>query len=300
MNFSSIRYLFKEGLKNVWSNRMMSFASIGVLVSCLLLTGAALLFSLNISSVMKTIQSENSVMVYLKQDIATLQAVKIGGEIQQIANVNECEFVSQDEALQKYSDILGPLFQGLEGEDNFLPNSYRITMKDLSLYQQTIDSIKQIEGIDSVSNRSDSAQKLTSLNHMVTTAGFWIILVLSIVSLFIISNTIRVTMYSRRLEISIMKSVGATNWFIRVPFIVEGIIIGLISAVVSTVLLKLLYDNIIQVIKQIIPFNHIPFNSMTAPVILGFGTAGVVFGALGGVISIGKYLKKEGGEIIGW
>lgn len=213
MNFSSMKYLLKEGVKNVWNNRMMSFASIGVLVSCLLLTGAAVLFSANLSYAMKDIQDENVVTVYLKQEVGELEAVTLGSELKEIPNIKEIVFVSQQEALEQYTEILGPLFEGLE-EDNFLPNAYRVTMEDLSLYDETVAKIKEIPQVDTLSDRSDAASKLTNLNNMVGTAGLWILIILSVVSLFIISNTIRVTMYSRRLEISIMKSVGATNWFI--------------------------------------------------------------------------------------
>lgn len=120
MNFSSMKYLLKEGVKNVWNNRMMSFASIGVLVSCLLLTGAAVLFSANLSYAMKDIQDENVVTVYLKQEVGELEAVTLGSELKEIPNIKEIVFVSQQEALEQYTEILGPLFEGLE-EDNFLP-----------------------------------------------------------------------------------------------------------------------------------------------------------------------------------
>ena len=285
MNFSSMKYLLKEGVKNVWNNRMMSFASIGVLVSCLLLTGAAVLFSANLSYAMKDIQDENVVTVYLKQEVGELEAVTLGSELKEIPNIKEIVFVSQQEALEQYTEILGPLFEGLE-EDNFL--------------DETVAKIKEIPQVDTLSDRSDAASKLTNLNNMVGTAGLWILIILSVVSLFIISNTIRVTMYSRRLEISIMKSVGATNWFIRVPFIVEGVVIGLISAGISILVLKLVYESIMSAVKQLIPFTSIPFTTLTGPVVLGFIGAGIAFGALGGIISISKYLKKEGGEILGW
>ena len=242
MKLSSMGYLLKEGLKNIWNNRTMSIASICVLVSCLVLTGAALLFSQNVNSIMGDVQDRNTVEVYLDMDIPTLEAVRIGPEIQKIDNVESCEFIRGDDQLEQYRDVLGDLVDGLQGDERVLPDSYRITMTDLSLYQQTVDQILQVEGVDTISDRSQTAEKLTSLNRLVSTIGFWVVLALAIVSLFIIVNTIRVTMYSRRLEISIMKSVGATDWFIRIPFIVEGIIIGLISALIATLLLDLLYD----------------------------------------------------------
>ena len=161
MNFSSMKYLLKEGVKNVWNNRMMSFASIGVLVSCLLLTGAAVLFSANLSYAMKDIQDENVVTVYLKQEVGELEAVTLGSELKEIPNIKEIVFVSQQEALEQYTEILGPLFEGLE-EDNFLPNAYRVTMEDLSLYDETVAKIKEIPQVDTLSDRSDAASKLTN------------------------------------------------------------------------------------------------------------------------------------------
>ena len=297
MKFSSVKYLLKEGLKNVWSNRMMSFASIGVLVSCLLLTGAALLFSMNISSVMGSVEDSNTTTVYIKMDVPTLKAVQMSEKIKAVDNVKDCEFVPREEALKQYEEMLGTLYEGLEGE-GVLPDAYRVNMEDLSKYDETVKEILQIDGVDSVSDQSNTAEKLTQLNNMVTTAGFWIVLILSIVSLFIIANTIRVTMFSRRLEISIMKSVGATDGFIRVPFIVEGVLIGIVSAIISMLVLSLVYDKILLAIEEIIPFTHIPFSSMAVWVVLAFLAAGIVFGALGGLITIRRYLKRDGGDII--
>lgn len=297
MSFSSIKYLFKEGAKNVWINRMMSFASIGVLVSCLLLTGAALLFSVNLRDIMDDLQGENIISVYLKQEATEVQAVNMESQLRAIPNIDDCEFISKYDALKQYQDMLGSLFDGLD--DDFLPYSYKITMNDLSLYEDTISQIQGISLVDTVSDRSDAAEKIASLNRLVSSVGMWIVLILSAISVFIISNTIRMTMYSRRLEISIMKSVGATNWFIRVPFIVEGIIIGLIAAFISTVLLKVVYEGAMKAINQIVTFISIPFENLVLYVLVGFLISGVLFGALGGAISIRKYLKEEGGEIFG-
>ena len=132
------------------------------------------------------------------------------------------------------------------GDDNFLPDSYRISMTDLSLYDETVAQITSIEGVEKIIDYSDIANQLTQLDDMVTTVCFWIILLLGVVSLFIISNTIRVALFSRRLEISIMKSVGATNWFVRVPFIVEGVLIGLVSGGLASLILNLAYDRFIS------------------------------------------------------
>ena len=153
--------------------------------------------------------------------------------------------------------------------------------------------------MDEIIDYSDIAEQLTDLDNLVTSAGFWIVLILSLVSLFIISNTIRVTMFSRRLEISIMKSVGATNWFVRVPFIVEGVIIGLLSGGVASGLLIFLYNKLVTSIASIPLFSPVDIGPMAWRITLIFMLAGSLFGALGGLISLGKYLKKEGGDLGG-
>lgn len=299
MRFSSIKYLLSEGFRNVFKNWMMSVASIGVLVLCLLLTGAAALFSLNISNALSTIESQNSVTVYLNEEIDTDEAMQIGEQIKDIENIASSQFYSKEEAVEKFKDELGSIFDGIKDKNPF-PHAYHVTLHDISKYKDTVEQIKQINGIDSIVNRSELFEKLTRFDKLVSITGVFIVVVLGLVSLFILSNTIRLTMYSRRFEISIMKSVGATDWFVRIPFIVEGIIIGIISAIISSTILKFIYDILIKYINKIIPFSHIPFSSVSLPIFLAFIAAGVVFGLIGGLISISKYLKKEGGEILGW
>jgi cell division transport system permease protein len=302
--FKNAGYLIKEGCKNIWSNRTMSFASVGVLISCLLLTGAAVLFSLNINAAMRTIEGNNSVRVYMKQNLPTLSAIKVGEEMKKLQNVDTCKFIPKDDAIQQYMSILGDkdgtMLQGMTGKENPLPDAFQISFKDLSKYKETAAQIKKISGVDKINDYSEIAAKLTNVDKLITTAGLWVIVLLSLVSLFIISNTIRVTMFSRRMEISIMKSVGATNWFVRVPFIVEGILIGLFSGALSSLLLHSLYSNIVSAVSSITFFAPIDINSMTGSMTLLFMLVGSLFGAVGGVISISRYLKQEGGDIVGW
>ena len=299
---SSLGYLLKEGVKNIWSNRTMSFASVGVLVSCLLLTGAAVLFSMNVDVAMKSLEGNNSTTVYLQEGLPTLTSLRVGQEIKQLDNIEECEFVSKQDAVQNMLDMLGDdgtVLEGLLGDENFLPDAFRISMKDLNLYDETAAQIEAINGVDEIIDYSDIAEQLTSLDNLVTSVGFWIVLILSLVSLFIISNTIRVTMFSRRLEISIMKSVGATNWFVRGPFIVEGVIIGLLSGGVASGLLVLVYNKLVSSIASIPLFSPVDIGPITWRITLIFMLAGALFGALGGLITLGKYLKKEGGDLGG-
>lgn len=301
----SFSYLLKEGLKNIWSNRTMSLASVCVLISCLLLTGAAVLFSFNINTAMKSIEGENSIKVYMKESLPVLESIKAGEEIKKLDNIASCEFVPKDEAIEQTMNMLGEnadksLLAGMTGKDNPLPDAFKISVKDLSKYNQTAAQIKKIKGVSSINNYSDIAAKLTKLDRTVSTAGFWVVLLLAAVSLFIISNTVRVTMFSRRLEINIMKSVGATNGFVRVPFLVEGVAIGILSGIISSVILSLMYGKMTKTLTSITLFTPVDIGPMIGEITLIFILAGAVFGALGGMISIGKYLKREGGDIVDW
>lgn len=300
MRVSGFGYLFHEGLKNVWNNRIMSIASVCVLISCLVLTGSAVLFSMNVSKVVESVGDSNETTVYLNDDISSVEAVYIGRDILNLKNIVEAEFSSKEDALAEYKDMLGEeVFENMK-DDNPLPDAYKVTMKDLSKYDKTVEKILKIDGVDSVSSRSDVARRLTSINNLVRILSFWIVFALAIISLFIISNTIRATMHTRRFEISIMKSVGATNAFVRIPFVIEGMVIGLIASVVSTVALVFLYNGIMEIVSHLIPFTAIPIMSVIWYVAVIFVAAGIIIGALSGFISIRKYLKKEGNEILGW
>lgn len=301
MRISGLGYLLKEGVKSIWSNRMMSLASIGVLISCLLLTGAAELITLNVATVVDNIGGENVTRVFLDTDVTDLEAVYIQDEIGKLSNVEKTEFVSKDDAILEYEDTLREdIFSQMQGDGNPLPNSVDVTLSDLALYDDTIAQITAVEGVDSVRDTREIAQKLTSLSTLVSSMSLWIVLALSIISIFIISNTIRMTMYSRRFEISIMKSVGATDTFIRIPFVFEGMLIGLISGIIGSLLLTVVYDAVMKGVGNIIQFKFIPYSQLAIYVWAIFIVTGMLIGMLGSVISIGRYLRKEGNELLGW
>ncbi len=301
MQLSGLGYLIKEGFKNVWANRIMSIASVCVLISCLVLTGSAVLFSMNVAQLVDSVGDSNETTVYLKDDLSKVEAVYVGRDIKKIKNINKAEYYSKDDAIKEYKEKLGDeVFENLK-DDNPLPDAYKVSMEDLSKYDKTVDKILKIKGVDSVSNHGDIARRLTQINNLVQTLGFWIILALAIISLFIISNTIRATMHNRRFEISIMKSVGATNAFVRIPFIVEGMVIGFIASLISTVALIFLYDAVSNIVTGLISFfKAMPIMNVIWYVAAIFVAAGIIIGALSGFISIRKYLKKEGNEILGW
>ena len=272
-------YLAKEGFKNVWNNRIMSIASVCVLISCLVLTGAAALFSMNVDNVVESVGKSNETSVYVKDGYSQLEAVYVGKAIEKLDNVESATFLSKEDAIKQYKSTLGDdLFAEMQGR-NKLPDSFIVVMKDLSKYDDTVAQIKKIDGVDSISNHRELAKKLTDISNLVNMICIAVVCALTIISIFIIANTIRATMYSRRFEISIMKSVGATNSFVRWPFLIEGMIIGLISAIVSTGAIAILYETAQALVYQIVPID---------------------FGFFGSFISIRKYLKMEGNEILGW
>ncbi|MEE3427919.1 MAG: permease-like cell division protein FtsX [Ruminococcus sp.] len=300
MQLSGLGYLVKEGFRNVWTNRIMSIASVCVLVSCLVLTGSAVLFSMNVQNLVDTVSDNNETVVYLKDDVSKIEAVYIGKEIEKVKNVTKADYYPKDEAFKDYKEKLSDEVFAYLKDDNPLPDAYKVTMGDLSKYDGTVEKILAVKGVDSVRNRRDIAKRLTEVNNLVQTLSIAIMIALTIISLFIISNTIRATMYNRRFEISIMKSVGATDTFVRVPFVVEGMAIGLIASIISSVMIIFLYDGIINICSNVIPFTPIPITSVILYFALIFIGAGIVIGALSGFISIRKYLKLEGNEILGF
>ena len=298
MKVYSLGYLFKEGVRSLWTNRTMTLASVCVLISCLLLTGTAVLFSMNIAVAMVNVENSNSITVYLDDNLPQLKAVKVGEQLRQLDNIATCDYVPKDEALK---DILsgmgdeGSVFEGLTGSDNFLPDAYRISFEDISKYDETIAAIESLDGVKKYTDFSEIIDKLNSIDNMVRIFGVVVVAVLGVVSLFIIANTIKVTMFSRRLEISIMKSVGATDMFVRIPFLVEGMLIGLISSLFATLIIGLAYTPAVDAVKSIASFvEPIKMDTFFWPMMGCFVLAGLLFGMMGGLISIRRYLKHEG------
>ena len=301
MKGASLKYLTHEGFRNIWVNRLMSLASVTVLLACLVIIGVGAMAYFNINALLDKVEAQNVVMVYVTKGSDDLTTSTVGLELQKLSNIETCEFIPKEDALKEQIEELGgdnAIFEGLT--ENPLPDAYRVTLKDLSQFSQTVSQIKGIANVDSVRENSDLASKLMSVRHAVTIVSVGLVVMLFLVALFIIANTIRVTMYSRRMEISIMKSVGATNWFVRWPFVVEGIVIGLVAGILASVLLLLLYNSVMQVITGIAAFFvPIPVTDLILPYTLVFVIAGAAFGAVGGAISIGKYLRKGGSELVG-
>ena len=344
MKVQSVRYLVKEGVKNTWANRLMSLASIGVLVACMVIIGLAVLISACADKAIGRLEQENVVMVYMKDYNWALYADKTDAssasaestaseegqteeqpdkngikssdyvihndeeanslceEIGKIPNVKKVEYISSAAGLEAAK---GAMLEGQGDYFDFLNDEYgnpisaaaKVTMSDMSLFDATLDTIKTLDGVDTIQSNSDTAEMITSVKNGIAVAGVVIMAILIIISLVIVCNTIRITMYNRKLEISIMKAVGATDSFVRIPFIVEGVLIGAISAVIAEALVYFCYRVATETIVSSFGANSlVSFKSLAGILILIFLGVGVVAGVLGSVIIIGKYLRREGSE----
>lgn len=301
MKGTSLKYLTHEGFRNVWVNRLMSLASVTVLMACLIIMGAGIMIYFNINNVVDKVQSQNVVMVYVADDASEDETTQIGASLKGISNVESCEFVPKEVAFQEQIQSMGGDAALFEGFDEIpLPDAYKVTVKDLSQFENTVSQIKQINKVDSVRENSDLASKLLSLRHAVSIVSVGLVIMLFLVALFIISNTIRITMFSRKLEISIMKAVGATNWFIRWPFMIEGMILGTISGIVSLGVLWGLYAVAEKVFAQtlsLIGFSLVPFSAYWWQILLVFVAIGLFTGGFGSLVSMAKYLKEQGSVV---
>jgi len=290
-------YLTREGFKNIWVNRFLSIATILVLVACLIIVGTGSLIFLNINSLLDLIEGQNVVMVYVQDEATEYETESLGLQLEGMSNIRNVEFVPREVAFENQKEQFGEnaaLLDGLSPE--ILPDAYKVTVDDLSMFDSTVDKIENLESVLQVRENSDLASKVETIRNAVSYISLGIVAILFFVSMFIVSNTIRITIYNRRLEISIMKAVGATNSFIRWPFLVEGMLLGIISAVISLGLEYLVYSIALiwfSDIMAILGGSPVEFLDYIWFFLAVFGFIGVVIGTTGSLISLNKYLKEH-------
>ena len=359
MKMGSVKYLVGEGVKNTWVNRLMSLASVGVLVACMVIIGLAILISENVNKAVGNLEQQNVVMAYMKDYSWALygdkdtssdtssadssaaaassgtassaasssentsseekadengikqsdyvvhseeEAKALCDEIAKLDNVASVTYVSPEEGLES---VKKSMLEGQESYFSFLDEkngnpmsgAAKIQMKDMSRFEETVEQVKKFDGISDIQSQSDLAEKITAIKKGIGIAGFWIIAILMVIALVIVSNTIRVTMYNRKLEISIMKAVGATDSFVRIPFVVEGMLIGVVSALIAEGLLYFCYRVATETIISTLGTSDIVhYSDVAGWLLLVFIGIGIFAGVLGSVIMISKYLRHEGSE----
>ena len=286
-------YLFKEGVHNMIVHGFMSFAAVCVTVACLVIIGSSSLIIYNLSIFVSDMEQQNRILVYVDETYDTAEAKSVGSRINLVENVREAEFMSREEAGRRFIAQQG----GGEAYDGIDASTFRdriiVTLEDNSKMEETVQQIREIQGVASISDRPELAEGFTTIQRILDIASAAIIIVLLVVSLFMISNTIKLAMYDRRDEIAIMKMIGATNRFIRFPYFVEGFLIGLNSGVVAFFLewgLYNLLDARITEMQSLQLFSIAPFREILLPVAVVFGVTGLFVGMFGSVMSIRKFL----------
>lgn len=301
MKLSSLRYLIKEGFRSVWFNRLMSLASILVLLVCLLLIGGSVLVSVNINSILDFIESQNEMLIFLVDDISDVEKDNIMHDLNRMEGVESVTFVSKDDGLvtfsENYDEGEKDLFADLIN-DNPLPDKYSVTLNDLSKMENVKQVMENTLGVLKVSAPTDLAQTLLKIRNGLTYASIGVIAMLMVVSFVIIGNTIKLTVFNRRKEISIMKFVGATDIFIRLPFIVESIILGMISTAIAFLTTWKLYGIIVNEVViwasgwlSNVAMYIIPFEEIALKLLLGFVIGGLVTCVFSSSVFIRKHLN---------
>lgn len=298
MKHSIFGYLLGEGFRNVFHNKKSSGASLAIMCATMLIFGLFFMIIENLNNAVATIESQQGMQVFIKEDTTDAQMTKLGEQIKQIDGVNTVRFVSKTEALNDWKEKLKSqqaLFATYD-EDNPLPNSYIVTLTDLKLNKQVQEEINKLDFVDDITNSNETIDGLVTIANGVKIVSSVILTLLILISIFIISNTIKLTVHARRKEISIMKYVGATNSFIRWPFLVEGIIIGVVAGAISVGIIGLAYTYIVGQISgtsffEIANIKFIEFSSMSELLILVYLGLGIGVGAIGSTISMKKYLE---------
>jgi len=295
MKIRGVRYFFSEAFKNIFSNGWMTIASIFTVVASLLVLGVFLTLSINISNMAGNLEDSYQIVVFVDEKVSDDGVKIIGSQLKNTENVADAVLTTREERLLILRDKMGENASKLDRykDDNPLRDMYQVTLNDLSKSEQTIDKIEKIDGIAKIQRNEEAIDKLVKAANYIKTFSLWIIVALAIVSIFIISNTIKLTVYTRRKEINIMKFVGATDWFIRWPFIIEGIFIGLIGAGAAIGLILGGYNLLIGMVDSLgIAFITMkPLNELLGTIIGSSLGLGAVLGGIGSFISVRKHLN---------
>ncbi len=298
----NLRYLTHEGIKNIGINRLMSLASVAVLMSCLVMIGSAFMLFLNVDALLQNIQAQNVIMVFAELNADDTTVEQLRTDIGKVDNIASVEFVSKADAYKQVVSSLGDNASILNGvDDSFLPDGFKVTVSDMEFFTKTVNDLRSLPNVYSIQQNSDLASRLEKIRTAVSYISIGIVVLLLVVAIFIIANTIKITMFSRKLEISIMKAVGATNSFIRWPFLVEGVTLGLIAAVLAWGILYGLYTltgEALLTIFGVLGGSLVSFWNYAAYIAIAFVVLSVLAGGFGSIISIGKYLKEQGSVVL--
>jgi len=294
MKINNLGYLFKEGIRGIFLHGFMSFAAVCVTVACLLIVGtfSSLVYNLNI--MVEDLNKTNEVLAYVDENLSDAEARSVGTLINRLDNVSKATFVSREEALENF-------IADYENKDAFagtdattLEHRFVIVLEDNRKLDQTVAALEKVAGVVDVESSQELAKGFSTIQDVLHMVSVVVISVLLVVSLLIISNTVKLAMYDRKEEIAIMKMVGATNGFIRFPFVVEGFLLGMLGAGIAFGLEWVMYDALvgrINAVDTLQLFSFVPFQELLGSMIATFAAAGLFVGVIGSWTSIRKFMN---------
>ena len=293
MRLNNIGYLLKEGFRGIFLHGFMSFAAVCVTVACLVIVGSFSILAYNLDLMVEDLNQTSEILVYVDSELSDAEARSIGTKINLLDNVLQATFVSREEALEDFiADHDGDsAFSGVQATD--LRHRYVVALEDNTLMKQTDEQLQDLPGVVKTNAAYELAQGFTTIQSVLHIVSYAVIAVLLVVSLLIISNTVKLAMYDRKDEIGIMKMVGATNGFIRLPFVVEGFTLGMVGAVLAFGLEWAGYDALVEKISNVDAlqlFKFVPFQELLIPMVVVFCGAGMFVGIVGSYTSIRKFM----------
>ncbi len=289
-------YYIREGISSIFTHGFMSFASICVIVACLLIMGSFTLLALNVDGIIDTLESQNVILVYINDTLSEEDARSLQPVLEATPNVDHVQFVSRDEAMEtfvaSFEDENASLLEGLDS--SVLRHRFVVYIDDIALMKDTQDALKHISGVGDVSAHLEISRGFVRIRNIVTVVSAVLVCILFIISLFIMSNTIKLTTFERKDEIAIMKMVGATSSFIRWPFVVEGLLLGLIGSLSAYLLQWCVYELVLDGPVSGIGISFLTimsFSSVAVPLLIAFVAVGLGVGVIGSLMAIKNYLK---------
>ncbi len=298
MKFRSIKYFFSEAFTGVVRNRLMSVASIGTVAACIFMIAISYCALTNVDYMLTQIEESIGIAVFLNEDVNSDKVLEINDQLVNIDHVESVSYISPEDALQEMKESWDAedILAGFDETNNPLTSSFEVTLSDIQYQKDVVSKIEQIDGVRKIRSSDTETEFLVKISNFFRVFGSVLILALAAISVVIITNTVKLSVFTRRTEISIMKYVGATDWFIRWPFVIEGIIIGIVGAAIPIIVAWPLYNKLIDVVYQQIPMlkSMVTFRfgidifSVLLPVSLVFGA---LLGVLGSNISLRKHLN---------
>ena len=289
----SIFFLIKTALKNVFKYWLLTIASVSILAVCLVVLGSVMLIVSNINIFIDDIGDESQIALYIEEDLSVEDITRINEELHKIPNIGNINYKSNSMILEEYKESLGEdavLFEDLEA-DTFR-NSFIFNIKDLEKFDQTIYEVEKIDGIATIKERRDVIEKIINIQEVLMFLSFCIVLLFVVISMVIITNTVKISVYAKKEEIWLMKYVGATDAFIEAPYFMEGIIIGLTAGVIAIISQIYVYNNVLSPILSDLGFaNPLNINSVMTLIVIGFLAVGAIIGTIGSAYPVKKYLN---------